>query len=186
MRLQQRYIPVVHVPPTLGWLKLRLGSNKNPLKQWVYGETPVSIADNFAYNLQEGDIRRHTLVMDPKLRLVSTDSTNMITLSEASRSTGRSRVTIRRYLDRGAFPGAVRRSIGARPEWLVPVSDLIAAGLPTDVLPGEASGSDEESLGHRLAMAEAVAIERYRSIERLEAEVERLHELLRIALQEVK
>jgi hypothetical protein len=128
----------------------------------------------------------HTFGMDHELRLISTDSATMLTLSEAARATGRSRVTIRRYLDRGAFPSAVRRSIGARPEWLVPESDLAAAGLPIGVLPAEVSGSDDPSMAHRLAMAEALATERYRSIERLEAEVERLHDLLRIALKEVR
>jgi hypothetical protein len=128
----------------------------------------------------------HTFRMDHELRLISTDPATMLTLSEAARATGRSRVTIRRYLDRGAFPRAVRRSIGARPEWLVPESDLAAAGLPIGVLPFEVSGSDDASMAQRLAMAEALATERYRSIERLEAEVERLHDLLRIALKEVR
>ena len=60
------------------------------------------------------------------------------------------------------------------------------AGLPIGVLPSEVSGSDDASMAHRLAMAGALATERYRSIERLEAEVERLHDLLRIALKEVR
>jgi hypothetical protein len=51
----------------------------------------------------------------------------VFTISQAARVAGVHRNTVRRYLDGEKFPGAFREDPGA--PWLIPISDLIAAGL---------------------------------------------------------
>jgi len=55
-----------------------------------------------------------------------------LTLAQAASATGRSRVTIRRYLDKGLFPGARRESGRDDGRWQVPATDLVDLGLPLD------------------------------------------------------
>ncbi len=55
-----------------------------------------------------------------------------LTLSEAAAASGASRVTLRRRLDAGTFPRAYRSAAGGKGRkdtWLIPVSDLVAAGF---------------------------------------------------------
>jgi hypothetical protein len=124
------------------------------------------------------------------------------TLTEAAQLTGRSRVTIRRYLDAGKFPNAWRgESAGAGAEpWFVPAGDLLAAGLD---LGGGATRSDTGASrsgaarassgalsvdpqdlpgGGQLEAAVALAHERERTIVLLEARVRELEGLLGQAL----
>lgn len=54
--------------------------------------------------------------------------TELLTLTQAARRCGVSRSAVRRALDGGSLPGAVQ-SEDDRGTWLVPVQDLVAAGL---------------------------------------------------------
>jgi hypothetical protein len=56
----------------------------------------------------------------------------LLSLTAAARTAGVSRSTLRRRLAEGAFRGAQRDAQGA---WLVPVADLIQAGLSPAVTP---------------------------------------------------
>lgn len=109
------------------------------------------------------------------------------TISEAVKVTGRSRPTIRRYLDAGRFPNAFRApsETGNEP-WKIPARDLRAAGMtlqgdtaPTTSDTGQASIDDLQT---RLAVAEALADERRQTIELLTAQLSSLQETLRVAL----
>lgn len=51
----------------------------------------------------------------------------LLTLTEVARATGKSRTTVRRALDSGQFPGAVRDD-DAHGTWRVPASDLRRLG----------------------------------------------------------
>ncbi len=121
-------------------------------------------------------------------------------LTEAALVTGKSRVTIRRYLDRGQFPNAFRDD-GGEPgpvPWRVPLSDLVAAGLtvsPVEMLAhsGEVRQGDTEGgrttlqvVREQLATATALAAERERTIESLRAQVADLQGMLREAIDTVR
>lgn len=92
-----------------------------------------------------------------------------LTLSEAAKVTNRSRVTLRRYLDAGRFPHAKRDEEDVNQQWLVPASDLVAAGV--EIHPGAldecAPAALDISLEVRLAVAEAVAAERADALDRI-------------------
>jgi hypothetical protein len=88
-----------------------------------------------------------------------------LTVTQAAQATCVDRRTIRRRVDAGDFPNAHRKTGKDGPDsgpWLIPMSDLLAAGLslqptehdgpPTDQ---PATGSDSEK-SLRLALAEAV------------------------------
>lgn len=63
------------------------------------------------------------------------------TLSEAAQRCDVSRSTIRRYRESGKFPNAVKRS----GEWVVPVEDLLAAGLRPTAPPSEQAPPTEQA-----------------------------------------
>ena len=95
-----------------------------------------------------------------------------LTISQASKAAGVDRRTIRRRLDAGNLPGAYRPEPGA--PWLLPVADLLAAGLrlhaPNDTggdahpaatpPPTPAQPSELEEWRRRAEVAEAIAEER--------------------------
>jgi hypothetical protein len=105
-----------------------------------------------------------------------------LTVTEAAKAAGVDRRTIRRYLDDDRFPGARRDDGKQGPEtgpWLIPVAELLAAGLklhqPTGpdepdvaevVEPSEVESLRAEvvELRTRAEVAEAVAAERDRII----------------------
>lgn len=109
---------------------------------------------------------------------------DLLTMDEAARATSLSRDTIKRRLRRGEFPGAIRGTPhGNRPPpWLIPVADLLAAGLDVDLPSGlgetERSGAEPEVLAARLAWAEATLAARDIHIADLRAELRRLHDHL--------
>lgn len=95
-----------------------------------------------------------------------------LTLTQAASETGTSLSTIKRRLRGGAFPNAGQDHGG---RWLIPVTDLIAAGLrpgrpaPPDPLPDSVTqvgdlAAENAELRTRLAVAEALAEERNRII----------------------
>ena len=110
-----------------------------------------------------------------------------LTITQAAEAAQVSRVTIRRYLEGGRFPGAEQARRGKVTEWRIPIEDLLAAGLrlnaPTK--PDQASGpaaapalvdgelaAEVERLRRELAderarrqVAEAVADERARALD---------------------
>ncbi len=127
----------------------------------------------------------------------SAPGSHRFTLSDAATACGVSRSRIRRMLDAGEFPNAVREDVPGKgasaSPWYIPASDLLAAGLfpnrPTDSprtgggeggdLSGQApeqdAGQELADLRHELALerarrvaAEDVARERERAIEALE------------------
>lgn len=122
------------------------------------------------------------------------------TLTEAAEVTGRSRVTIRRYLDAGKFPNAWRdEASGETPApWRVPLGDLVAAGMtvhPADraslriVKQADTRGVSDMTtneavaqLREELAVATALADERARTIEVLVTQVTELRTMLADAL----
>ena len=107
-----------------------------------------------------------------------------LTLSEAARATGKHRNTVRNALDSDRFPNAYRDGAGT---WRIPVGDLLAAGFPLHAPAGpdaedatqghtnaatagddaERLRADVDDLRRRLAVAEALAAERGRELERL-------------------
>ena len=70
--------------------------------------------------------------------------TELLTLTQAARRCGVSRSAVRRALDGGSLPGAVQ-SEDDRGTWLVPVPDLVAAGLLPD--PEQSADSPEQVAG---------------------------------------
>ena len=70
--------------------------------------------------------------------------TELLTLTQAARRCGVSRSAVRRALDGGSLPGAVQ-SEDDRGTWLVPVPDLVAAGLLAD--PEQSADSPEQVAG---------------------------------------
>ena len=50
-----------------------------------------------------------------------------VTIVDAAMITGRSRATIKRRRDKGRFPNS--EQVGSLGTWLIPISDLVAAGL---------------------------------------------------------
>lgn len=109
------------------------------------------------------------------------------TLTEAAQVTGLSRVTIRRYLDAGRFPGAYQDGdVGPMAPWRIPTADLSAAGLEIvgpvaarDVTPPVVRSASDDA---QLAVASALADERLRTIGVLEEQVRVLQALLTAAL----
>ena len=109
-----------------------------------------------------------------------------LTMTEAARRAAVSRSTVRRRLDRGAFPGAWRddgrEGPGTGP-WRVPVEELIASGLdltaadrPADPEPDP----DPEPVDELAELRAALAVERERraAAEALAAErAERIDDL---------
>lgn len=115
------------------------------------------------------------------------------TLTEAARATGKSRVTIRRYLDQERFPHAEREAetgSGSPAPWRIPLGDLVAAGF--DVAPADRDPVRQGDTGaispelarmrEQLAVATALASERDRTIAILVEQVTELRSLLTEAL----
>lgn len=105
------------------------------------------------------------------------------TLTEAAELTGKSRVTLRRYLDQGRFPNAFRDEADAnsRP-WRIPGDDLRAAGLTPSgdsLHPLSGEGGPDTALRTELAVAQALADERARTIELLSTQMSQLQDTLR-------
>jgi hypothetical protein len=122
------------------------------------------------------------------------------TLTEAAQVTGRSRVTIRRWLDAQRFPHAFRDETSGDnpPPWRIPLTDLVAAGFtvsPADRLSHRPSATQGEhgavspvaavevqQLREALAVATALADERARMIDVLTDQVNQLRLMLADAL----
>lgn len=143
------------------------------------------------------------------MRATSKDDPPELSLTEASRAAGVSRLTIRRHLDRGRFPSAHQIDpghSGPRP-WRIPVEDLRQAGFTLTLDqpdPAESSEPDGDLTDGGLPSASgldglgseglrAVAAERQRTITILvaslqlaEARVDRLQSVLEaLATREV-
>jgi hypothetical protein len=166
--------------PTLGWYN-RHTSDSHFTSNHSVSRSPVRstadyVADRIRWALRTSDMYRMLEAMD--LHLVPDADGPWYTMSEAARVSGLSRVTIRRHLDRSAFPHAQRRGEGPKAEWLIPESDLTRAGIRVDVLPITDALDPETAVAQRLAAAEALAAERAREIQRLEDELRRIHDLL--------
>lgn len=56
-------------------------------------------------------------------------SDKLLSISEAARATGKSIPTIRNYLEKGKLPNATSKPKGSSKAWLIPLADLVAAGL---------------------------------------------------------
>lgn len=111
------------------------------------------------------------------------------TLTEAAAVSGVSRVTLRRWLDAGRFPSAFQQPpVGKAPAtWLIPAADLIAQGLSLDSTGSSPRRRSDRSFepdtyGSRLAVAEALAEERLRTIESLNRQLVEMRTLLAAAL----
>lgn len=90
------------------------------------------------------------------------------TLTEAAKVTDRSRVTLRRWLDEGKFPGAFKDPTDSLGQWRIPATDLEAAGasfVPDDTGSDLRDGSLGEPIAVRLAVAEALAEERAKRLD---------------------
>jgi hypothetical protein len=109
---------------------------------------------------------------------------DMLTLVEVAERTGTSKVTARRYLDAGKFPGAVRENGRGDGRWLVPWSDVLGSGLARKKT-GAAQGPEGDRTDDpliRTLEAQARTIEaqarliesQAQTIERLSGRVERL------------
>ncbi len=108
------------------------------------------------------------------------NGTPSLTISDAATAVGRHRNTVRKALDAGKLPNASKGSDGS---WLIPVTDLVAAGFelaaPDDAVSmtgKEPVRADEEvdklraalaDAERRAAVAEALANERLGRIEDL-------------------
>lgn len=68
-------------------------------------------------------------------------SDTLLSASEAARATGKSLPTIRQYLKAGKLPNAQLETKGRASVWLIPLSDLQAAGLLDSVTAKPASAS---------------------------------------------
>lgn len=80
-----------------------------------------------------------------------TSSRPTLTMSEAARSCGVSRSTIRRRLENGDFPGSHKDAGGS---WRIPVQDLIQVGLN----PGRPSPPDQVSAPVERAHTETMSV----------------------------
>jgi hypothetical protein len=106
----------------------------------------------------------------------------LLSLEQCAQATGRSISTIKRMHRRGAFAHAVRGLAQGRrtPPWLVPVSDLLDAGLtPNEALIGRAQPLDRhdpEALCEHIARLEGVLAARDGHLHDLRRELDRLHE----------
>lgn len=102
------------------------------------------------------------------------------TITEAVQVTGRSRPTLRRYLDAGRFPNAFRDpEAGEHGPWRIPAGDLRAAGFTIEADTADDTTAPDHELRSQLAVALAVAEERARTIEMLRAQLEQLQDTLR-------
>lgn len=83
----------------------------------------------------------------------------LLSISEAARATGKSIPTIRNYLDKGKLPNATSKPKGNSKAWLIPLGDLVAAGLldrvSTASEPASAPGSEVMELREQLAALRA-------------------------------
>lgn len=109
-----------------------------------------------------------------------------LTLSDAATSCGTSRSTIRRKLDAKEFPNAYRE--GDDGPWMVPVTDLLAAGLKVNAPTKPEADATEETTAapDDVARLERELIEeraRRRAAEEIAAERQRALEDLRLALR---
>lgn len=116
------------------------------------------------------------------------------TLTEAAQQCSVSRSTIRRYRESGKFPNAEKQN----GQWVIPVSDLIAAGLnpgqpnPPDEQPnesGESSAPEQGDQAQEIAELRAqLAIEQAhrQAAEQIAAERERSLNDLRQALRMIE
>lgn len=109
-----------------------------------------------------------------------------LTVAEAARVTGKSFDTIKRKRAAGGYPGAHRRAGDGRETWLIPVTDLVAAGdLPATALVDPAAYTAQlredrraqELLERGYALAERNA-GLAAQVERLEREVSWLRALI--------
>lgn len=91
-----------------------------------------------------------------------------MTLTEAAAATGMHRATIRRRFDAGDFPNARRADGKHGPEtgpWLVPVADLLAAGLTLHApAAGDPGPSEPADVGELAELRAELAAERERRI----------------------
>jgi hypothetical protein len=91
------------------------------------------------------------------------------TLSEAVALGDKSRVTLKRWLYKGALPNAVKVDSEYGEHWSIPFQDLVASGIQ---MVGNDTGGVSDAVAQnivvKLARAEAVAEERARHIDRLE------------------
>lgn len=62
-------------------------------------------------------------------KVATMSSDKLLSISEAARATGKSIPTIRNYLDKGKLPNATSKAKGSAKAWLIPLADLVAAGL---------------------------------------------------------
>lgn len=102
------------------------------------------------------------------------DGRELLSLSEAARVSGVSRVTVRRYLDAGRFPNAVQMpgSGAGRGQWRVPVGDLRAVGwsVSSDLAAGVPEAApltqtaDEVSFLRRTIVDLTAALQRQQAI----------------------
>lgn len=104
----------------------------------------------------------------------------LLTINAAAEACAVSRDTIKRRLRSGHFPNATRgRAQGDRPPpWLIPVVDLVEAGLAPTVDRGPTDRSEDDPVSLRVALAhhEALSIARDAHLADLRTEVRRLHE----------
>ncbi len=89
--------------------------------------------------------------------------------------------TIKRRLRNGAFPNATRGAGHGNREapWLIPVADLLAAGLPARIVENAAVTGDPET---RLAVQEAVIAAQHAHLHDMRTELNRLTTLLSVVL----
>lgn len=108
-----------------------------------------------------------------------------VTISEAARRSGLSVSTLRRRLAKGTIPGAYKAPGPDGEEWRIPVAALDEAPVvrPVDLVDDLRRELDDTRA--RLAVAEALAAERERTLDTLAVTVEALREgmeALRLAL----
>lgn len=115
---------------------------------------------------------------------------DLLSMDDAARACSVSRDTIKRRLRAKQFPGAVRGDpTGNRPPpWLIPVEDLVAAGLRPVVIDPAASSLGPESddpVALRIALThhQVLASARESHLIDLRAEVRRLHERMEALLR---
>ncbi len=113
----------------------------------------------------------------------------VLTVTEAARASGVDRRTLRRRLDGGDFPNAHRAAGNQGPEsgaWLIPVEDLLRAGLSLESRTGPdvpTASPDGRSEQASLRSALAGALRRAEVAEATAAERERIIEAQEIALR---
>lgn len=98
-------------------------------------------------------------------------SEKLFSLSEAATATGKSHPTIRAWLRAGKLPNARNITKGKSTAWLIPLTDLVAAGLLDEVRNTE-SGQGE------LARAQARVLEVEHALQMAELELKGLRDLL--------